>query len=364
LVRAIDPEQAAHRLDAEQARYQLGVLPHGRVVPVPGDLAEPLLGLAPDVFDRYARTIGLIVHAGARVNFTYPYRYLADVTVHGTREVVRLAGRHRGIPVHFVSTVAVLAGFGAAGVRAVSEDTPLAFPEQLYMGYTETKWVAETILARAAAAGLAVSVYRPYEVSGDLRHGAWNLENATCALLKLITDMGIAPAIDLPLDLVPVDVLAAQIVHIAVTRTADNGTYHLTNPRPAMLDDMIDVLVAHGYPIRRVDFSDWIPLAVGYACDHPDHPFTPFVPLWVDRSPLSGLVIKEMFFASHFPRFTRERAEAALTDAATEMPPVDAALLDHYVRFFRRIRFFAPPPGADERGGYPPVPPRPRSEPR
>ena len=342
LVRAIDAEQAFHRLEAEQTRYQLGGLPRERVIPVVGDLAQPLLGLRPDTFDAYAARLALILHAAAYVNFTYPYPQLADVTVHGVREIIRLAGRRR-VPVHFVSTLAVLAGFGAAGVRAVSEDTPLDYPEHLYMGYTESKWVAEAMLGRAAERGLPVGVYRPYEVSGDLTHGAWNLENATCALLRLIVDMGIAPDIDLPLDLVPVDVLAAQIAHIALTRPADTHRYHLANPRPAMLADMTDLLIRRGYPIRPVPFLDWVPQAVRYACDHPEHPFTPFVPLWVDRSPRNALVVKEMFFASHFPRFTRKRAESALAGLEVQMPAVDATLLDHYARFFERVGFFAPP---------------------
>jgi hypothetical protein len=264
-----------------------------------------------------------------------------------------------------VSSLAVLAGFGAAGVHAVTEDTPLDFPEHLYMGYTETKWVAEELLRHAAGAGLAVAIHRPYEVSGDVTEGAWNLENATCALLRLIVDMGVAPDVDLPLDLVPVDVLAAQIVHIALTRTTDTRTYHLTNPRPARLADLVDRLHEHGYPVRTTAYQDWVRQAVRYACDHPEHPFTPFVPLWVDRSPLSGLVVKQMYLTSRFPAFGREHAERALADLDRRMPPVDAALLDRYIRFFQRVAFFPPPPGHNDAppAAVVPVIPAPRSRP-
>jgi hypothetical protein len=236
------------------------------------------------------------------------------------------------------------------------------------MGYTETKWVAEELLRRAADAGLAVAIYRPYEVSGDLADGAWNLENATCALLRLIVDLAVAPDIDLPLDLVPVDVLAAQIVHIALTRTAETRTYHLTNPRPATLADLVERLRAHGYPIRVAAYQDWVRLAVRHACDRPEHPFTPFVPLWVDRSPLSGLVVKQMYLTSRFPRFSSQHAEHALAGLDRRMPPVDAALLDLYIGFFQRVAFFPPPPGhptapaapAASAGPPGPVVPRPR----
>ena len=58
--------------------------------------------------------------------------------------------------------------------------------------------------------------------------------------------------------------------------------------------------------------AEWVGRAVSYACDHPQHPFTPFVPLWVDRSPRSGLAVKEMYLAARFPRFTRDHAVRAL----------------------------------------------------
>jgi amino acid adenylation domain-containing protein/thioester reductase-like protein len=343
LVRADDDEQAHRRLTGRQQRYGLGPLPDGRVVALAGDLGRTRLGWDADRFDGYARRLDLIVHSGAYVNFTYPYGQLAPVTVGGTLELIRLAAAHRGIPLHYVSSLAVIAGFGAAGVGRVEEDTPLAFPEHLYMGYTEAKWVAERLLARARDAGLPVAVHRPYEISGDLRSGAWNLESATCALFKVIVDSGVAPDIDLSLDLIPVDVLAAQITHIATRRPGEPGTYHLANPAPATLRDMVGRLRAGGYRIRYEPFASWVPEVVRFACDHPEHPFTPFLSLWVDRSPRSGLVLKEMFFAEHFPAFGHRRADAALAGAGIEVPPVDAALLDQYIDFFQTAGYFALP---------------------
>ena len=126
------------------------------------------------------------------------------------------------------------------------------------MGYTEAKWVAEAVLGEAAAAGLAVGIYRPYEVAGRPSHGAWNLENATCALFRLIVDTGVAPDIDLPLDLVPVDVVAAQIAHIALTRTGESRTYHLTNPQPAMLTTWSTCCAPTATAFDLLPFDEWV----------------------------------------------------------------------------------------------------------
>jgi amino acid adenylation domain-containing protein/thioester reductase-like protein len=343
LVRARDPAHALSRLRAAQYRYQLGDLPDGRVVPLPGDLASPRLGLSEARFDDLAAEVDLVLHAGAFVNFTYPYAHVAGVTVAGTREVIRLAARHRAAPVHFVSSLAVLAGCGAAGVRQVSEDDPPGFPEYLHLGYSEAKWVTEVLLRNAARAGLPAAVHRPYEISGDLRLGAWNLESATCALFRVIADTCCAPDIDLPLDFVPVDVLARQIVHIARTQPARSATYHLANPRPATLRDMAERLVAHGYPVTTVPLETWVSEAVRCACDQPGHPFAPFIPLWIDRCPHSGLTVKEMFFSSHFPGFSTANAAAALDGSGIEMPPVDGTMLDSYIRFYQRAGFLRRP---------------------
>jgi thioester reductase-like protein len=345
LVRADNPEHGMRRLAAAQARYRLGELPPGRVAALAGDLASPLLGLGQAQFDAQAAAVDLVLHAGAFVNFTYPYDHVASVTVAGTREIIRLASRYRGAPVHFVSSLAVLAGSGAAGVRSVSEDDPPASPEYLHLGYSEAKWVTEVLLGHAARAGLPTAVHRPYEISGSLGLGAWNLESATCALFRVIADTGCAPDVDLPLDFVPVDVLARQIVHIAVRQPTAARTYHLANPRPATLRDMAERLAAHGYPVAVVPLETWVSEAVRCACDQPGHPFAPFIPLWIDRCPHSGLTVKEMFFSSHFPRFSTANADAALAGSGIEMPPVDAAMLDSYVRFYQRAGYLRQPGG-------------------
>ncbi|WP_259464465.1 amino acid adenylation domain-containing protein [Streptomyces sp. TLI_171] len=124
LVRAPGDAAAAERLHAAQERFLGHRLDDPRIVPLIGDLTEPLLGLPRHRFDRLAEHLDGIHHLGAQVNFLYPYHQLRRANVDGTREVVRLAGHRRAVPVHYVSTLAVLAGFGPAGVREVDERTP------------------------------------------------------------------------------------------------------------------------------------------------------------------------------------------------------------------------------------------------
>ena len=194
-----------------------------RIVCFPSDLAADGDGDLDDDLRRLSEQVDLVIHSAAQVNFLYPYEALRQANVEGTKRVIQVAAPRRA-PIHFISTVAVLAGFGATGVRHVDEDVPLAHADLLTMGYGESKWVAEEVLRDAAKQGVPVAIYRPYEVMGDQVTGACNTETAICSLFKYIADTGSAPDIPLPLDLVPVDYLSDAIIHIATTRRITNQT--------------------------------------------------------------------------------------------------------------------------------------------
>jgi thioester reductase-like protein len=328
LVRAPDAAHAMARITDAAARYELADLPADRVVPMPGDLASPRLGLSPGQFCELARSVDIIYHAGAAVNFIYPYEELRAANVTGTREVIRLAAEARGIPVHYVSTTAVLAGLGVMGVREVTEETPLAHAGRLGVGYVETKFVAEELLRNAMRAGLPVAIYRPLDIVGSRRTGAWNTAAEMCALIRFITDTGLAPDIDLPLDFVPADICAAAIRHISSVAGAVGRTYHLASPENALLGFLVDRLRAYGFSVSEVPYDAWVGELLRYAAQNPSHPMTPFVPLFIDRDHESGLTPAEMYFERTFPHYARSNTERVLEGSGIVFPPVDSRLLD------------------------------------
>ncbi|MHA7958372.1 amino acid adenylation domain-containing protein [Streptomyces sp. L500] len=334
-VRASGAAHADRRVRNTLARYGLSLdeAAWRRVECFPADLSEPGLGLSPDHAAELSGSLDLIVHNAARVNFLYPYEELRSANVEGTRRVVQLAAPRR-VPVHFISTVAVVAGFGTAGVDKVDEDMPLAHADGLTMGYAESKWVAEEVLRRAAEQGLPVAVHRPYEVTGDRVTGACNTETAICSLFKTIAETGLAPDIELPMDFVPVDHLAEAVVHIATRRPAGWRVHHLTNPRPAMLSDVLDRMRAAGFAIRTLPYDQWVGELVRHVARNPKSATAPFVSLCVDRSRNADMSVKEMYLKGVFPVLGRRNAEEALDGSGLDCPPVDTALLDRYLEFF------------------------------
>jgi amino acid adenylation domain-containing protein/thioester reductase-like protein len=331
LVRAGDETEVLLRIAQAAARYELPPPPAGRVAPLPGDLAQPGLGLPDAQFRTLARDIDIIYHPGALVNFIYPYQELRAANVAGTRELIRLAGEYRGIPVHYVSTTAVLAGLGVEGVREVTEETALGYPDQLRMGYVETKYVAEELLRNAGRAGLPVAIYRPLDIVGSIDTGAWSTSTEMCALIRFMTDTGLAPDIDLPLDYVPADVCAAAIRHISVTAGATGLTYHLASPEHALLGSLVGRLRDRGYQIDDIAFGEWVMELARQAALDPSQPMAAFMPLFVDRGGASGLTVAEMYLAHVFPSYSRANTERALRGSGIAFPPVNGQLLDRNI---------------------------------
>ena len=202
-----------------------------RIVPIDGDLGEPLFGLDEGEFDALAREVDLIFHPGAVVNLIYPYSELKAPNVGGTREVLRLACRHGAKPVHHVSTN----GIFPPGNGLCEEDTDLdELAEAREDGYGQSKWVAEKLVREAAGRGLPVSVYRPGNVSGHSETGASNPRDLLGAVIVESMRLGCAPEIEgWRMEMTPVDFVAAAILHLASETAAQGGTYHLANPEPS-----------------------------------------------------------------------------------------------------------------------------------
>ncbi|MGH3310588.1 MAG: amino acid adenylation domain-containing protein [Streptomyces sp.] len=343
LVRADQRDQAMQRIQANARHYfqdeLAGYRASGRIVAVPGDLAEPRLGLSEEDFDRLAGLVDVIHHPGGLVNFIYPYSHMRPANVEGTREIIRMAGRYRNAPVHYISTMAVISGFGTAGVRHVTEQTPPSHADHLSVGYVESKWVAEVMLRNAAQEGLPVAVYRAADISGDRERGAWNTATEMCAMKKFIVDTGTSPVAELPLDYTPVDCYAAAVAHIASRALPTGEVYHLTNPGKANVAVLTERLRAHGHTIRDVPWDEWLEQVVKTAVEQPGHPMTPFAPLFIDRCSTGEMSVAEMYLESTFPTFSRDNVDAALRGSGIEIPPVDSEMLDRYIRYLTAIDF-------------------------
>ncbi|MBH0781765.1 non-ribosomal peptide synthetase [Nocardia bovistercoris] len=252
LVRAADPAAGLARLRAAMACFDLPSddLPD-RVTVVPGDLAEPRLGMTQETFDELARTLSAIVHNGAAVNHLASYGHLRAANVGGAREVLRLATAVRAIPVHLVSTLDAVLGVDRAG--HVDERTVITAERVNRHGYVASKWVAEQLVLAAGERGLPIAVYRPGLIGGSAHTGAIPADDSLWTMVRAAALLGIAPEVgDATVSLAPVDYVASALAALICRDVPHGERYHLIAPSPTPISALLDGLVRQGYPLRTV----------------------------------------------------------------------------------------------------------------
>jgi thioester reductase-like protein len=175
------------------------------------------------------------------------------------------------------------------------------------------------------------------DITGSSGTGVMNTSSELAALFDFIARTGLCPDVRLPLDFLPADHLARAIGHISTRHPARGEVYHLTNPRPTLLNTLAERLRRQGHPVQEIPYAEWIAALVKYAAGHPTDAITPFVPLFVDRCARADITVSEMYFQGVFTEFTRGNAERALVDAGIDIPPVDPEMMDRYIDFLQQV---------------------------
>ncbi|MFC8571699.1 type I polyketide synthase [Streptomyces sp. NPDC057245] len=332
LVRGADEEAAWARLRAGLEWYQVwDEIDPDRLQVVVGDLAAPRLGLDEEDFDTLARRVDAVYHAGATVNWLYPYVELKAPNVSGTVEVLRLAARHRSVPVHYVSTTGVFAGGEPGGAPRRPED-PTAPVESQPTGYVQSKWVAERIVGLAAERGLPVTVHRADVISGDRARGACQTSDFVWLSLKGLVQAGAAPErLGGSVHFVPVDYVSAAIVALSGKKEAVGQTFHLFNQSGVTFRDCVEHLRAYGYAIDEVAHDVWR----GRVHADRDNAMLPLFEAF------EAIALTAVDAGAGIDTAS---TEAALVGTGVECPPFTEELFRKYVDFFVGAGHF-PAPG-------------------
>ena len=256
----------------EELKARVSLLADSYLDVVPGDLAEPALGMSQEAWLQLAETVDLIVHPAALVNHVLPYQQLFGPNVAGTAELIGLALSRRLKPFVFVSTVA--AAVGPAGILDEDADVREAAPERdlggnnYAAGYANSKWAGEVLLRDAHdRLGLPVAVFRSDMILAHSRYrGQINIPDIFTRWLLSIVQTGIAPQSFYAgqgsphYPGLPVDFVARAITELGSGRGRGFFTYHVLNPNNdgVSLDRFVEWLAMAGRQIDRIDdYADW-----------------------------------------------------------------------------------------------------------
>ncbi|MFD3470495.1 amino acid adenylation domain-containing protein [Streptomyces sp. NPDC058682] len=324
LVRAADTGAARRRLSAALRRH--GLRPDAsdpRIVPVPGDLTRPGLGLDGTHREHVLRA-RTVLHLGAEVHHVSGFHHLAAANVGGTAELLRICAEGRPARFHHVSTLGVFRdGPGGARPRTITEATPAAAERHPRgRGYAAAKWAAEHLVAQALERGADARIYRLGRAGGSTT-GAVSEDDFLSRLLVTSTALGCHPDDPrLATDALPVDTMARALVALALAEGAPGTVHHLHHPRRTPLAAL------HAVHDRRTGRT------------------TPAVPLgtWLGRladAEAGGTALPALAYREYF-RDLRDHPDARLPDHRNDAtlaalrahgispPALDDALVDRW----------------------------------
>ena len=329
--RLLAREGTIHALVRPASRERLEALiaawgAEGRVIPVPGDLAAPLLGLDEPTRSALRGRVGHFFHLAAIYDLSADEERNAVLNVGGTRNAVALAADLEAGILHHASSVAV-----AGDYRGHFTEDMFDEGQALPSPYHRTKLESERIV-RTETTG-AWRVYRPSLVVGDSRTGEMDKIDGPYYFFKAIQKVRGALPEWFPLvgvevgwtNIVPVDFVAAALDHIAHQPGLDGQAFHLTNPRPQRVGDVLNTFAraAHAPQMAlRLDkrMTDVLPKGVlSYAMRLPALKD-------VRRTVLDDLGIPEVALEhmSLTPQFDARDAQRALRGSGIEVPELSS----------------------------------------
>jgi thioester reductase-like protein len=318
-------EGSLRRLDDLIERWSIAVGPSAadRIEPVLGDLRKPLLGVEQERVTELRGKINQFFHLAAVYDMTAPAEVNTAVNVGGTTHAVELARALEAKRLHHVSSIAIAGEYSGVFTEDMFDEG-----QKLPSPYHRTKFESERIVREQPY--VPWRVYRPGIVVGDSKTGEMDKIDGPYYFFKAIQRMRHllpewVPLVGLDLGLtniVPVDWVAGALEHVAHEPGLDGKAFHLTDPRPQRVDDLINELAAAAHAPRFAVSIDKRLLD-----QLPTWPLrlTAQLPPWRQLRNLAlrnlGIPLEVVSHMELKPRFDTTEAARALAGSPLEQPP-------------------------------------------
>jgi amino acid adenylation domain-containing protein/thioester reductase-like protein len=344
LVRAADFREGQEKIANNLKKYLLWHESYrSRIIPVIGDLAQPLLGVTELQFAELTDKIDVIYHNGASINLIYPYSALRTANVVGTEELLKLATQTRTKPVHFISTLDVFQTSRAFSADPIMEDDELNPAEAIHFdGYTKSKWVSEQMIRTAQSRGLPATIYRPAMITGHSKTGAGNTNDLMNRLIKGFIQLGSAPDFEMMFNIAPADYFSKGVVYISRQPDSLGKAFNCINPKPVPMHQFVEVINKSGYSVRQVEHKIWEDLLIS------------------NVTTLDGVVavLTSKISKKSVSYIERSSVGANLVSCANVLnalegtsivcPPIDTQMMSTYFSYFAQIGFLDAPAGENK----------------
>jgi NAD(P)-dependent dehydrogenase (short-subunit alcohol dehydrogenase family) len=218
------------------------------IVAVTGDLAKPNLGISDGDIRKLKGKIDHFFHLAAIYDLEAPADVQRIANVEGTRHAMELAGAVNAGCVHHVSSIA------AAGLyEGVFREDMFDEAEELEHPYFRTKHDAEGVVRSECTRPFRI--YRPGFVVGHSKTGEIDKIDGPYYFFKALQKMREIlppwmPTIGVEggrINIVPVDFVADALDHIAHKKGLDGKTFHLTDPEPHRIGEVLNIFARAGH---------------------------------------------------------------------------------------------------------------------
>lgn len=279
LVRGATLHAARERVDkALQQRKLPGLQPGNssdKVIVLQSLLSHPKLGLSQAQYRTLTTSTTTILHLAWSVNFNLQLRSFVPDSIASIPNFIHFSLSCSTPPKFiFCSSVASVQSYTATPtIPETLIENPAAASAT---GYSRSKWVAESILSRAAHEHSRlrgrITILRVGQLSIDRQGHAWNPKEAWPLMLSTLKLTGCLPRLkNQALDWLPVDVAAEAVIQAASLRSERDGgegqvrVYHILNPNSQPTWEDLLVWLGTRVAFEVVEPGEWIARMEGLA---------------------------------------------------------------------------------------------------
>lgn len=296
-----------------------------RVVAVTGDLTKKNLGIKPAKLDELNGEVKHVFHLAAVYDLSADMESQETANIDGTRHAMQFADKVNAKCFHHTSSIA------AAGLyRGVFREDMFEEAENLDHPYFKTKHDSEGLVRNECP--VPYRIYRPAIVVGHSETGEIDKIDGPYYFFKMIQKMRKMlppwmPTLGLEggrMNIVPVDYVAKAMDHIAHKSKLDGKCFHLTDPKPRRIGEVLNIFAHAGHAPQmtmRIDsrIFSFVPQVVKQGLN-----------MLPPVRRITGQVLKDlgiprdMLGMINYPtRFDSRETEAALKRSGISVPRLD-----------------------------------------
>ncbi|KAL4264659.1 Adenylate-forming Reductase [Pleurotus pulmonarius] len=231
-----------------------------RLILIETDLADDNAGLTSTLVEQIRVSVTHIIINAWPVDFNLSLPSF-EPSVKAVRNLIDLAlSSYRPQPpaVTFVSSIGVLS---RRKDKTSASEVPATVDEAAGTGYSQAKWVAETILQRVASrTSMKVAIVRVGQLSGA-RNGHWKPSDWLPTIVKSSRSLGHFPDFDddKVISWIPLEAACQVLLELASDPSEGSNIFHLVHPTPVQAN-LVSRALSSLLKIPLIPYIEWLDL--------------------------------------------------------------------------------------------------------